>query len=328
MSKQPVIGISGQDMASGSLRSMVAQVRAMGGVPVVLSNYTDSRRNADEDIKNIDALIVMGNDKDIDPADYRQKAHPKTNPETDTPEGKARAEYEYKMLDKALEQKMPILTVCAGMQRLNVLLGGSLHQHLPDLIGHNEHAQNEAGIAPYVPVEPVIITKGTTLGGIAGKVDSYYMPSHTASGDAVFMENSFHHQVVDQLGQGLRASAQSKDEIKYSDGSSRRTIEAIEADPNGMFKDQFVVGVQWHPEFGASELAPKLIGELVEKGKTYALENGREHKPELAMADSAISAQTGVKTPDEVEGDVTARPNSWTRRIQQDKAQQSTGALR
>ncbi|MGE0754074.1 MAG: gamma-glutamyl-gamma-aminobutyrate hydrolase family protein [Alphaproteobacteria bacterium] len=320
--KPPVIGISGQDMASGSLRSMVAQVRAMGGIPLVLSNFTDGRRDPGADVEKIDALIVMGNDKDIDPAVYNQASHPKTNPETATEEGKARAQYEYQIMDKALARGMPVLGVCAGMQRLNVLLGGSLHQHIPDLTGHDEHAQNTAGIAPYVPVEPVIIQQGTTLAGIADQTQSYYMPSHTASGDAVFMENSFHHQAVDRIGQGLRASAQAKDEITYSDGTKKRLVEAIEADPNGMFKDQFVLGVQWHPEFAASELAPKIVGTLVDKGREYAQKHAREHAPEQALVENAISAEAKIDPASEGQQGIT-RPGSWTDTIRQDRVNRS-----
>lgn len=328
MSDQPpVIGISGQDKESGSLRSMVAQVRAMGGIPLVLSNHSDARRDPAADLEKIDALIVMGNNADIDPSDYRQQAHPKTKPEGATAEGRARADYEYSIMDKALDCGMPVLAVCGGMHRLNVLLGGSLHQHIPDLIGHNEHEQGNAGIAPYVPVEPVIIKKGSTLAGIADTVQSYYMPSHTASGDGVFMENSMHHQAVDQIGQGLRISAQAQDEVMYSDGSKKRLAEAIEADPNGMFKDQFVMGVQWHPEFGASELAPRIIGTLVEKGRGFAKANGREHLPIEAMVESAISAQPAVKTLE----DTTITPpkaGSWTEALQNDRSKRQTTTTR
>lgn len=326
MSKQPVVGISGNDKASGSLRAMVAQVRAMGGIPVVLSNFADGRRDPAADIEKIDALIVMGNDADVDPRHYGQQAHPKTNSEEKTEEGRARAAYEYAIMDKALAQGMPVLGVCAGMQRLNVLLGGSLHQHIPDLIGNNNHAQNEAGIAPYVPVEPVVIQKDTSLAGIADTVQSYYMPSHTASGDGIFMENAFHHQAVDQIGQGLRASAQSTDSITYSDGSTRHLIEAIEADPSGMFKDQFVLGVQWHPEFAASELAPKIIGALVDNGRKYAIENNREHAPEQALVENAISAQANVKPLEE--NALPPRPGSWTDAIVRGRSPQKTGPVR
>jgi putative glutamine amidotransferase len=73
------------------------------------------------------------------------------------------------------------------------------------------------------------------------------------------MENSFHHQSVDKIGEGLRLNAVAKD----------GTAKGFEADPAGIFRDKYIVGVQWHPEFGASEASTKIIGDLVEHAKKH-----------------------------------------------------------
>src|SRR5690606_34383926 len=103
------------------------------------------------DIAKADGVLVMGNDSDINPGDYGAKAiHKETKTETNTPQGLARARYEYALIGAALGKKVPLMGVCAGMQRINVLLGGTLNQHVPDTLGNNEHAQS---VPMYIPVE-------------------------------------------------------------------------------------------------------------------------------------------------------------------------------
>lgn len=279
----PTIGICGGNADSASVRAMMAQISASGATPIFLGNHAN--RDAAEDIKKISALVVMGNNADIDPAKYGALKHPKTNIETDT----ARADYEDAIIMKALAQKMPLLGVCGGMQRLNVLAEGTLHQHVPDLVGHDEHAQQDFNIAPFIPVQPVIIDTESTLGKIGDGVTAVYTPGH-----GVVAENSMHHQAVDKVGDGLRAVAFSKDTLP----NGSQLIEAIEADPNGPLKDQFVLGVQWHPEFGASALAPKIAARVVEEAQKFARDNGRAALSEEAVREqNIISALPVIKDP-------------------------------
>lgn len=298
----PVIGISGSSAESASVRAMMTQIAAAGAVPMFLGNH--SQRNPAEDIQRIDSLIVMGNDNDIDPARYGQARHAKTKSERDTPEGIARCDYEDDMLKLAVGSKMPVLGVCAGMQRIDTLQelfpGGELHQHIPELTGHDEHAQQALGIAPFTPVQAVTIAKDSKLGGIAEGISAIYTPARTeGGGNIVVNENSMHHQAVAKVGAGLRAAAYSDDTMP--DGG--KLIEAIEADPTGPYKDQFIVGVQFHPEFSASPLGAKLATALAGEAKAYAKAHGAKHNLAEVLAENFVSQQAkpGLKLHQEPE---------------------------
>ena len=304
----PVIGISGSKCSSASVMAMATQIRAMGGIPLVLSNHegrlkrqgcntfipgenldVESLRHAvSEDLKKIDSLIVMGNDGDIDPARYGQEKHATTQIETD----KGREAYEYAILEQAMTQKMPILGVCGGMQRLNVMQGGTLHQDLPSLqVGHN-HSQSDTAEPFFTPVQPVYITESSTLGHITGQDNMLFTPAH---GTFKVEENSMHHQAVDKVGAGFRVAARSDDLLQHDgDSELKGTIEAIEADPKGNLKDQTIIGVQWHPEFGASPLGPKIAGFMVEKAKAFAKTHERQHPLHEAVDESIFSNQNAA----------------------------------
>ena len=111
---------------------------------------------------------------------------------------------------------MPILSICRGLQVLNVQFGGSLYQDIPSQVdGAIQHAQNSARKEKVHHIEVLEETK-----------------LHSIVGERI-MTNSFHHQSVKALGEGLVISAKTNDGI----------VEAIEH-PNY----SFCVGVQWHPE--------------------------------------------------------------------------------
>lgn len=283
----PVIGISGSSPESASVKAMVAQIRQTGAIPLLLANH--GQRDAAQDITKIDALIVMGNNADIDPALYGASKDTHTQSESDTAQGRARADYEFNMLKAAMEQKMPVLGVCGGMQRINVLCGGTLHQHVPDLVGHNEHAQQDYKIDGYVPVQPMLLDPDSTLGSVAAGITSVYTPGRMAP-PLLLLENSMHHQAVDRIGMGLRTAATSDDVIHYTDGTRKALVEAIEADPHGKFGDQTVIGVQWHPEFGASPLGERLADFMAEKAQSYAKTTHREHDISEIVHENMVSS--------------------------------------
>jgi putative glutamine amidotransferase len=114
---------------------------------------------------------------------------------------------------------VPLLGICRGMQVLNVACGGTLHQHIPDLVGHEAHSGTPGGFG----VHKVRVTNGRTLDGILPGAEYFEVPTH-------------HHQAVDRVGDGLSAVGWADDGI----------IEAIE----GTSEQDFLVGVQWHPEQG------------------------------------------------------------------------------
>ncbi|MFI6901037.1 gamma-glutamyl-gamma-aminobutyrate hydrolase family protein [Nonomuraea sp. NPDC050394] len=217
MSMRPVIGITCYveparftvwEMDTALLPYMyVEQVAAAGGQPVILPPAGDPA----ELVTRLDGLIVAGGG-DIDPARYDEPAHDRVGYIR-----KFRDEAEFALMSAALEAGLPFLGICRGLQVLNVSLGGSLHQHLPDVTGHEGHSP-APGTFGHLPVhtEP-----GTRLAKILGQ-DPLDVPH-------------YHHQAVNRLGTGLTVSARAEDD----------TIEAIELDAH-----PFAVAVQWHPEAG------------------------------------------------------------------------------
>ena len=114
-------------------------------------------------------------------------------------------------------RRIPILAICRGLQVLNVARGGTLHQHLPDVVGDSiSHRQRDAGSQP---THWVSLTSSSLLSQLVGCERVHV--------------NSFHHQAVATLGEGLRVTG------RASDG----TVESIEAPDR-----DFVMGVQWHAE--------------------------------------------------------------------------------
>lgn len=313
---RPVIGISGSNGDSASVRAMMTQIASAGAVPLFLGNH--HYRDPTADIDKIDALVVLGNNADIDPERYGQAGHPMTQRESATPQGAARAGYEFALMRLALDMGMPMLGICGGMQRLNVLLGGDLHQHVPDLTGNDDHAQHAHNIAPFIPVEPIHLEQGSQLAHIGDTIRDVIVPWHR---QYVYNENSMHHQAVNRIGRGLRAAAHAEDVLP--DGS--HLVEAIEADPQGPFRNQFVLGVQWHPEFGASELGGRIATRLTQEAQRFARAHNREHPADQARAENVMSALDTVQAP---EGPLTARKGGMVDFVLKQRAAQSSGVGR
>lgn len=202
-------------------------VTEAGGIAALLPPQPVDDGIADRVIDGLDGLILTGG-KDVDPAAYGHVPHPATEEPA-----RERDTWEFALLAAALRRRMPVLGICRGPQLINVALGGTLHQHLPDVIGHSGHRVADAVFAH----STVGIVAGTRLAGLLGESVSTHC---------------YHHQAIDLLGQGLVASAR-------SDG----VIEAIEK-PG----DDFLVGVQWHPEENLDDL--RLFEGLVDAALTYA----------------------------------------------------------
>ncbi|MEU3314681.1 gamma-glutamyl-gamma-aminobutyrate hydrolase family protein [Streptomyces sp. NPDC048387] len=176
-------------------------VQAAGGSAVLLP--PDEPERAAEVLARVDGLVVAGG-PDLDPVRYGAPRDPRTGaPAT------VRDEWELALLRAALEDGLPLLGICRGMQALNVALGGTLVQHID---GHFD----TPGVSSWHPVTPVAGTRYAELVPEVAEVPTY------------------HHQAVERLGRGLVVSAYAED----------GTVEAVELPE----RDRWVLGVQWHPE--------------------------------------------------------------------------------
>jgi len=162
-------------------------------------------------LDRVDGIVLSGG-PDIHPDAYGAAPHAELGP-TERPLDA----FELALARAADERDMPVLAICRGAQLFNVARGGTLHQHLPDVVGDGvTHRQPGA---PGEPVHDVTVAAGSRLAAILGRRHARV--------------NSFHHQAVDVLGERLEVTARADD----------GTVEAFEA-----VDRSFVVGVQWHAE--------------------------------------------------------------------------------
>jgi putative glutamine amidotransferase len=236
-SRAPVIGLSAYceaarwrawDTETVLLpRRYADSVAAAGGIPVLLPPLP----GIEDALARLDGLLLSGGG-DIDPARYGAEADPRS--------GSIHANRdaaEFALIEAAMAHRVPVLGICRGLQVINVARGGTLHQHLPDVVGHEDHAP-----APGVyGAHPVRVSPGTRLGQIL-------------DGEEITTPTS-HHQAVDKLGAGLIATAWAQD----------GTIEALEPDDGA--DGPFLVAVQWHPEVGDD---PRLFRALVAAAREHA----------------------------------------------------------
>jgi putative glutamine amidotransferase len=189
-------------------------LEAAGGLPVVMPPLAEEA--VESLLDRFDGICLSGG-PDLDPGGYGAEPHPAlgpTEPELDR--------FELAVARRADAREMPILAICRGTQALNVVRGGILHQHLPEISSEIFHRQRAPGEETS---HPVAIEAGSMLA--AALADG----SVEVGGELDV--NSFHHQAIDRLGEGLRVSARAPD----------GTIEAVE-DPGR----PFLIGVQWHAE--------------------------------------------------------------------------------
>lgn len=203
-------------------------VTTAGGIAVLLPPQPVDEGIAESVLDGLDGLIITGG-KDVNPARYGQQPHPTTDePRLD------RDAWEDALLTAAIDRDLPFLGICRGAQVLNVALGGTLVQHLPDVIGSTRY---NAGGGQFTSND-VAVDTGSTLA--------------TLVGDSLSVK-SYHHQAIDDVAEGLVVTARSDD----------GTIQAVE-----LTTATFGVGVQWHPEEDAAEDA-RLFEGLVSAARTY-----------------------------------------------------------
>ena len=213
--RPPLIGITtGSDSKRPEFYSVrheyVRSVEMAGGLPVVLVPGDPAFSAALLD--RLDGLVVTGG-VDIAPGLYGAVSHPAVTAVNDE-----RDLFETTTLRGALARDLPVLGICRGIQLLNVVRGGTLIQDIPSETG-SEVSHDPPGLARNEVAHGVEIAGGTVLAGLLG------------TGTAAV--NSFHHQAVSRLGEGLVVSARSADGV----------VEGVE-----LAGARFTVAVQWHPE--------------------------------------------------------------------------------
>ncbi len=204
--------------------SYVSAVIRSGGWPILLP---PAPVDAERVVALLDGLVVTGG-PDVDPAVYGATAHPQT--------GRPRSErdsWETSLCRAALAADIPLLAICRGLQVLNVTQGGTLHQHLPEVVGHSRHrvalGQMQTNLVTLRPGSAVASILGPESEGLC-----------------------HHHQAIDQLGAGLEPVGFAAD----------GTVEAVEVEGK-----LFALGVQWHPEDNPDD--DRLFQALLEAAARY-----------------------------------------------------------
>jgi gamma-glutamyl-gamma-aminobutyrate hydrolase PuuD len=175
----------------------------------------------EEVLDALDGLVFSGGN-DMAPNSYGAEADPATNGTNP-----ARDRGELALLTAALERDLPVLAICRGLEVLNVVRGGDLVQHLPDVVGHEDHR----AVVGEFSEHPVRVDPASRLGEVRGPVMSH------------------HHQGLGRVGEGLREVAWAEDGV----------VEAVED-----LAKSFLVGVLWHPEAGEDQ---RLFEQLVEAAR-------------------------------------------------------------
>ena len=213
----------------------IEAVQAAEGVALMIPPDPAVAKSPDRVLALLDGLILAGGN-DIDPATYGAEPHPAT-----TGLVPVRDATELALTRGAVELDLPVLGICRGMQVLNVAMGGTLLQHLPDVLGHEEHRR--------VPGSFTGADHDVRLqaGSLAAR----------AAGEEQHVTRSHHHQAVDVVGRGLQITGRSTiDDLP-------ETVEAQDR--------RFVLGVQWHPE---ADERSQVIAALVSAARDYRTARG------------------------------------------------------
>jgi putative glutamine amidotransferase len=216
---KPVIGLTSyrQRGQTGVWDTQMAMLPAFylegvtraGGIAVILPPQQVDPEDARNLLAGLDGLVITGG-RDVEAARYGHESHEKAEkPDL------LRDLLEDELISAAIQMKLPFLGICRGAQMLNVNRGGTLIQHLPDVVGDNRYLQGEGNFAHM----QMSVREGSLLSSIVGEqVDNAAL---------------YHHQAIDEPGEGLQVVAYSPDGI----------VQAVEVEGH-----PFGLAVQWHPE--------------------------------------------------------------------------------
>lgn len=236
--KKPVIGITLDEGRNSSYsvfpwyatrKNYAVPLSKLDAVPIFLSH---DLKNIKDYLSLVDGLIITGGDFDINPDYYGEEIKSQT-----VKLKEERTNFEFKILEEALNVNLPTLCICGGHQLLNVVLGGSLYQDINEQIvtNINHEQENPRNFGSHT----VEIKDKTKLKKIVSKKEMFV--------------NSAHHQSIKNVGKNLVVNAVCKDGVIEG-------IEHLDLD--------FCIGVQWHPEFLIDQGDKNLFLELVNISKT------------------------------------------------------------
>jgi putative glutamine amidotransferase len=208
-------------------------IERAGGIPVLLPPQPLDGGVAEQVMERLDGLIISGG-LDVEASRYGAEAHEQADPPS-----RIRDDWDDALLQAAIDAEVPFLAICRGIQVLNVNRGGTLHQHLPEVVGDARYS----GANGVFAVNRVEVEDGSQVASIIGS------GAHDVK--------SYHHQAIDAVGDGLRVTA-------HSGGGVVQAVE-LEGAPFGL-------GVQWHPEQDAEEDA-RLFEGLVQAAALYRKAN-------------------------------------------------------
>ena len=237
-SKKRNIMISGEVLFEGTYAlnkknlRLTDAIQMAGGVPYLIPS-TDDPALIEEIVSRLDAVLVTGG-PDVDPAYYGAERHEFLGEVND-----ARDIFEFLLIKKALEHKLPVFGICRGLQIINVAMGGTLYQDIPSDFPESEleHRQKDDSRTPahIINILPNSLTAelfGTTELGV----------------------NSRHHQCIKDVAPGLRVTAWSPDGVP----------ESLEGYP-----DYPIYALQSHPEIfvakNGDQVAKRFFDFLIEK---------------------------------------------------------------
>jgi putative glutamine amidotransferase len=254
---KPIIGITGDvDIAIGNERNGGGRVQLnfnyldaiadAGGCPIILPPQADPVI-----LQSLAGLVIPGGN-DIDAAEFGEANHP-----TVEPIAPPRYHAERALLN-AIDPKMPVLGICYGCQLINVAMGGTMIQHVPDVVGHE---LDKVGTLQSYDVEPT-----SKLGEIAGTKQS---------------GQSWHHQTIKEIGRELKITARNEDGL----------VEAIESTSR-----PWLIGVQWHPERTPDrEDSRKLFTAFIEAAIAYRESVSEDHEFFNRLVVKGMSAPTAQR---------------------------------